>query len=321
MSLDWLPGLDLSTGTFTLPLWAAGLAVALFVALLVIAVLRSGMAEFGNLAFRAAVILIAVAFGWTYVSRTGEQDRLAERRALDSRATELVTRAIAPGSAVACLEATNTETVEGSCERAVFASPETVAAATAYIGARISLLADAHEYVKRDQGYETQISGLRRTVAADRYGLSSQVLSVRDGCTADACDAFGLVYDDKKLKANLRDRLFDVTVGRYAVNWPLRTRSTSSSQPGATSSGASVSFPSMQSMPPVNNTTTSAAEPATPPSASPFSAPTQDTAAPPTNTSPASATKRAPAAAPKAAQKSAAPSAPAPLSLNPTTKQ
>jgi hypothetical protein len=319
MSLDWLPGLDLSTGTFTLPLWAAGLAVALFVALLVIAVLRSGMAEFGNLAFRAAVILIAVAFGWTYVSRTGEQDRLAERRALDSRATELVTRAIAPGSAVACLEATNTETVEGSCERAVFASPETVAAATAYIGARISLLADAHEYVKRDQGYETQISGLRRTVAADRYGLSSQVLSVRDGCTADACDAFGLVYDDKKLKANLRDRLFDVTVGRYAVNWPLRTRSTTSSQP---SPGASVSFPSMQSMPPVSSTATNAAEPVTPPPAMALpSSPSQDGAPPPTNTSPASATKRAPPAAPKAAAKSAAPTGSAPLSLNPTSKQ
>jgi hypothetical protein len=318
MSLDWVPGLDLSTGTFTLPLWAVGLAVVLFIALLVIAVLRSGMAEFGNLAFRAGVILIAVAFGWTYISRTGERDRLDERRSLDSRATELVTRAIAPGSAIACLEATNTETVEGSCERAVFASPEAVAAATTYIGARISLLADAHEYAKRDQSYETQISGLRRTVAADRYGLSSQVLSVRDGCTADACDAFGLVYDDKKLRANLKDRLFDMTVGRYAVNWPLRTRSTTSSQPSA-----SVSFPSMQSMPPVSSTATNAAEPVTPPptAMTPPSSASQDASAPPTNTSPASATKRPPTAAPKAAAKSAAPSAPAPLSLNPTSKQ
>ena len=164
-------------------------------------------------------------FGWTYVTRTGERDRADERRALDHRAADLVGRAIAPGSAIACLEATNTETVEGSCERAVFASPETVAAATAYMAARLSLLADAHEYTsRRDQSYESQIAGLRRTVAADRYGLASQVLATRDGCTADACDAFGLVYDDKKLRANLRDRLFDVTVARYAVNWPTRTR-------------------------------------------------------------------------------------------------
>src|SRR6185436_11331740 len=108
----------------------------------------------------------AIVFGWTYVHRANERDRADERRALDQRAADLVGRAIAPGSAIACLEATNTETVEGSCERAVFASPETVAAATAYMAARISLLVDADEYVKRDPSYENQISGLRRTVAA-----------------------------------------------------------------------------------------------------------------------------------------------------------
>ena len=317
MSFDWLPGLDLSSGTFTLPLWAIGIVLVLFIALIVIAVVRAGLTELGSMAFRVAVIVIAVVFGYTYVSRTGERDRLDERRALDHRAIELMGRAIAPGSAVGCLEATNTETVEGSCERAVFASPETVAAATAYMAARISLLADADEYTKRDQSYETQISGLRRTVAADRYGLASQVLSVRDGCTADTCDAFGLVYDDKKLKSNLRDRLFDVTVGRYAVNWPLRNRPVVSGQPSAMP-GPSLAFPPAQSMPPVSTTN---AEPAGPPPviAAP-SGQTQDASAPPPiNSAPASATKRAPPpAAPKAAAKS---SATPPLSLNPAPKQ
>src|SRR6185503_2317907 len=188
MSLDWVPGLDLATGTFTLPLWAVGVAAALLVALIVIAVVRSGLNEFGSLVFRVAVIVIAVVFGWTYVHRANERDRADERRALDQRAADLVGRAVAPGSAIACLEATNTETVEGACERAVFASPETVAAATAYISARLTLLADAHEYKSRrgDEGYETSIAGLRRTIAADRYGLASQVLAMRDGCTADA---------------------------------------------------------------------------------------------------------------------------------------
>src|SRR5437588_2502358 len=212
---DWVPGLDLATGTFTLPLWAGGVAPARFVALVVIAVIRAGLTEFGGLIFRVAVIVIAVVFGWTYINRASERDRADERRALDQRAADLVGRAVAPGSAIACLEATNTETVEGACERAVFASPETVAAASAYLSARLSLLADAHEYTsRRDQSYESTIAGLRRTIAADRYGLASQVLSVRDGCTADACDAFGLVYDDKKLRANMKDRLFDVTAAR-----------------------------------------------------------------------------------------------------------
>jgi hypothetical protein len=182
------------------------------------------------------------------------------------------------------------------------------------MAARLSLLADAHEFTaRRDQSYESQIAGLRRTVAADRYGLSSQVLATRDGCTADVCDAFGLVYDDKKLRANLKDRLFDITVARYAVNWPNRTRPLASG--GSVAPGPNVTFPSAQSIPPVIS-----AEPA--PSASPSGqGAVQDGAVPPTNSAPASATKRPPSppAAPKAAQQKSA--APPPMSLNPTTKQ
>lgn len=311
MSLDWLPGLDLSTGTFTLPLWVVGVGAALFVALVVIAIVRSGLTELGSLAFRVAIIAIAVVFGWTYLNRSGERDRADERRALDQRAADLVGRAVAPGSAIACLEATNTDTVEGACERAVFASPETVAAATAYLAARLSLLADASDHTaKRDQSYESSISGLRRTIAADRYGLASQVLATRDGCTADACDAFSLVYDDKRLKANMRDRLFDVTVARYAVNWPTRSRPLASSGGGASAS-PSVTFPSAASIPPVMNSEPAAPSPlplgqAAAPAASPVS--------PPTNSAPASAPRRPPVAAKKS-------DGPAPLSLNPNAKQ
>jgi len=315
MSLDWLPGLDLSNGTFTLPLWAVGVALALLVALIVIAVVRTGLTELGNMVFRIAVILIAVVFGWTYVSRSGDRDRMDERRALDHRAAELVGRAIAPGSAIACLEATNTETVEGSCERAVFASPETVAAATAYMAARLSLLADASEFTaRRDQSYEAQIAGLRRTVAADRYGLSSQVLATRDGCTTDACDAFSLVYDDKKLRANMKDRLFDITVARYAANWPTRGRPLASGGPTSMAPAPSIAFPAAQSLPPVIG-----AETAAPSGPSGQSAVQDSASVPPTNSAPASATKRPPPpAAPKAAAKNAAPP---PMPLNPTAKQ
>ena len=308
MSLDWLPGLDLSSGTLTLPLWAVGVALALIVALIVMAVARVGLTEFVSIVFRAAVLLIAVVFGWTYFARTGDRDRVDERRALDTRAAELVGSAIAPGSAIACLEATNTET-EGSCERAVFASPEAVAAATAYMAARLSLLADAHDYTaRRDQGYEAaQIAGLRRTVAADRYGLASQVLATRDGCTADECDAFGFVHDDKKLRANLKDRLFEVTVARYAVNWPSPTRALTSGGPAT----PNVTLPSAQSIAPDT-------VPASKPPAAP--APAAQKAVAPTNSAPAPATKRPPPAVPpKAAQQKGA--APPPTSLNPTTKR
>jgi hypothetical protein len=312
MNLEWLPGLDLASGTFTVPLWVVGIAAAVVVALVVIAVVRSGLNEFGSLVFRAAVIVIAVVLGWSYIRGSAERDKADERRALDHRAMELVSRSTVPGSAIACLEATNTETVEGACERAVFAGPETVAAATAYIAARLTLLADAHEYTaRRDQGYESSIAGLRRTIAADRYGLASQVLATRDGCTADACDAFGLVYDDKKLRANLKDRLFDIVVARYAANWPTRPRplaSTGASGP----SGPSVTFPAGSSIPPasiMNSDPPQAGAPSNPPAQT--AAPTPEPR--PTNSAPASAARRPPPAAKKDGS--------APLSLNPAPKQ
>jgi hypothetical protein len=317
-------------------LWAVGVAAAVLVALVVIAVVRSGMTEFGSLVFRVSVVAIALVFGWTYLNRSAERDRADERHALDQRAADLVGRAISPGSAIACLEATNTETVEGACERAVFASPETVAAATAYISARLTLLADANDYTaRRDQSYEAAIAGLRRTVAADRYGLASQVLATRDGCTADTCDAFSLVYDDKRLRANLKDRLFDVTVARYATNWPTRTRPLASSSPPAGPApgaaavnppGPNVSFPSSQSIPPVsimNSEPTATAPPAAPPSAQ-SAAQDDGTPRPPTNSAPASASRRPAAARPPAAAKGTAgtagtaSSSSAPMSLNPT---
>jgi hypothetical protein len=271
--MDWLPRVDLSGGTLTLPLWAAAVAAAIIVALIVVAIVRSGLSDFGNLVFRVLVVAIAVGLGWTYIRTTGEHDSGDERRALDQRAADLVGRAIAPGSTIACLEAVSGDAVEGGCERAVFASPEALAAATAYMAARLSLLADAHDYAtRRDTNYESSIAGLRRMIAADRFGLASQVLAARDGCTADACDGFNLVYDDKRLRANLRERTYDQIVARYAVNWPSRAyRPVASAVPPAPGTppivppGPNVQFPSSQSIPPVSIMN---AEPTAPPQVS-----------------------------------------------------
>ncbi len=297
MSMDWLPGLDLSSGTLTLPLWAVGVALALIVALVVVAVIRAGIGELGGFIFRIAIIAIAVVFGWTYLNRAGERDRADERRALDQRASDLIGRALASGSPIACLEPATGDAVEAGCERAVFASPETLAAATAYMSARLALLSDAHDFAtRRDTNYETSIAGLRRMVAADRFGLASQVLAARDGCTADNCDAFNLVYDDKRLRANLRDRTFDQLVGRYAVNWPARVpRPVASTAPAAPTGtpNPNVQFPSSQSIPPVSimnneppapaNSAPTAATPATAPAVA-ETKPPRRTTRPPANT-------------------------------------
>jgi hypothetical protein len=50
-------------------------------------------------------------------------------------------QALNAGSILGCLDRNIGETVEGACEKTLFAGPETVAAATAYLAARLSLQA------------------------------------------------------------------------------------------------------------------------------------------------------------------------------------
>jgi hypothetical protein len=69
-----------------------------------------------------------------------------QRQALDARLLEITTRAITPGSPLACLDGTAGGTVEASCEKALFATPETAAGAVAYVAAQLPLLADGSDY-------------------------------------------------------------------------------------------------------------------------------------------------------------------------------
>src|SRR5258708_26793987 len=111
------PGLDLAGGAFTLPLWGAGIGLALIVLLLMLVIFRSGDGELSSLLFRVAIVVAAVVFGWRWLDKTNERDHADDRGALDQRALDLAVRAAAPGSMVACLESTTGDSVEGACER------------------------------------------------------------------------------------------------------------------------------------------------------------------------------------------------------------
>lgn len=171
-----------------------------------------------NAALRIAFALVALALGaaavYVLFDSAAVARRAAERRALLARDAELNRMALTPGSALACLDAGAGETVENACEKLVFASPQSAAAAVAYMDARLKLLADAGE-----AGVLAELAATRRAVALDRYGVAAHVLAQRDGCTANKCAAFALVEDASALKANLKAEVFDQYVSRYAANW------------------------------------------------------------------------------------------------------
>jgi hypothetical protein len=172
-----------------------------------------------------------------------------------------------PGSALACLNAAAGDMVEGSCEKALFATPEATAAAVSYVSAQLSLLADAAGFARRDKGYGAVVTQLRHSAEIDRFGIVAHVLATREGCTADRCAAFMLLNDSSRVSANLAERAYDLYVVRYAGGWPaipgspLARSSPAASLASAPSAvpglgvrapGANVFFPSAASIPPVN---------------------------------------------------------------------
>jgi hypothetical protein len=165
----------------------------------------------------AAAIAAGVALSvFVLVSQMSLDRDAADRRAIVQRHTELLAAAAAPGSALSCLDAGAGDTIEAACEARVFATPQSAAAAVAYMGARLSLLTEAAE---------TQPTALKALVASrralelDRYGIAAHVLAARDGCTAERCTTFAHLTDASAVKANMKAQAFDQYVSRHASAW------------------------------------------------------------------------------------------------------
>jgi hypothetical protein len=321
-----MPSLDFAMGTFALPAWAAGAAAALFIVIGVLTLTRAGASLAGTLV-RLLAVVICLAAVWLFLDRTESHERSAERRALDQRAADLTGRALASGSALACLDAVAGDAVETACERAVFASPESTAAAVSYVSARLALLADGADFARHSNGnYEGALTTLRLALETDRFGIVAHVLSVRDSCTPLLCDSYALLHDAGRVQANLRERVFSRYVERYAADWAARAQKpglpvaegagniVTGSTPAAPAPGtvatplsARYDFPSAASIPPVSIMNP---EPGMPPDTKAETKPEAKPAPAPTRRPQQAASRPAPKPAPPAPQQ-AAPAAPA----------
>jgi hypothetical protein len=267
---------------------------------------------------RYAAIALALLVAWTFIDRQATRDRAEERRALQSRAAELTARAMAPGSPLACLDASAGEVVEAVCESALFASPESVAAALSYVIARLTLLSDGSDFANRgDATYDTILKDLRRAAEADRFGLVSYVLATRDNCTPESCGAYELLNDASRVRANLRDAVFDRYVSIHLAAWQTAAagKPASPEKPGpATSGNSNWNYPSAASIPPVSIMTNEPSGPVTPPATvtpPPVAAATANTAP---EANPPTPPRRPPSAPVRRSQN---PGAPTPLTPQP----
>jgi len=277
-----------------------------------------GDSEIGSSALRLLVVacVAVAAAGATAWVLLGQQeqtsrDREADRRALEIRAQELTARALAPGSPLACLDAVAGDSVDAACEKALFASPSTVAAASSYAAARLELLTEMVAYVRHGgAAIDGVLRPLRRSVEADSFGFLAHVLAVRDGCNSQNCQALDVLRDAGRVRANLSGQTLERYLDRYATAWAqtpdspvpvadagATSRAAAAPQPGAPGQRkmVNIDFPTAASIPPVSIMNP---EPGTKPSPPAGAAAAANATAAPSKRTRKQATNTPPAAAP-----------------------
>jgi len=158
--------------------------------------------------------------------------------------------------AFSCIDDLAGEAVLTACEKALFGSPETAAAAVSYTASQITRLTSFGDLAAANKNMTPELQALRHSIERDRYGLVAQVLLVRDHCLPSECAAFASLADRHQITANMDERTYDVLIARYAPAWNAPAGAAvgapllSSSMP--TGKPTNADFPTSASIPPVS---------------------------------------------------------------------
>lgn len=231
---------DFGSGLFALIVFGAGAASAIMVVLIVAVLRRAGRTELTNAFWGAGLVLIGVAGGALLLDRSGSESR-GGRRTIEGQAAELNARAMAHGSALACLDAVP-NAVTDACAKSLFATPEAVAVALDYIDAKFQLLAASAPLAERDPALRPGVERLRSAIEADPFGLVAHVLTTR-GCNGSDCGDIKLLRDPARILANMKAHTLESHIGIHAVAWSGGLAPTAMALPPANGSMSSPAAP------------------------------------------------------------------------------
>ena len=131
-----------------------------------------------------------------------------------SRAAPTEARFVPPTSAalpqLSCIDDLAGDAVLNACEKALFGSADSAAAAVAYAANQVTLLISLGDVATANKGAGSDLLALRRAVERDRYGLMAYVLMTRDRCTPQACPLFRSLTNKNRItgqhgRARLRE--------------------------------------------------------------------------------------------------------------------
>jgi len=311
MNWDWAASLDHIWNSPNLPLYLT-LATAGFVAIIVLITLLRSERSVAN-GLLALITLLAIGVAGVVTFRG-----FGTAGAVQSSEVRPVQTATAPLAQLSCIDELAGDVVLAACEKALFGSAESVAAAVAYAASQITLLTSLGDVATANKGAGSDLLALRRAVERDRYGLMAYVLTTRDRCTPQACPLFRSLTNKNQITANMDERVYENLVTRYAPVWNAPPQAASGLLAGLppsapTGKPTNAEFPTSASTPAVSIMTPepplgSAPKPPPAATAAPRPAPPPAVAA----TQPAPAAAKKPPPPPKRAPVQLAPTAAAP---------
>jgi hypothetical protein len=262
MNWAWASSLDQFWRSPTFPIWLT-LAAAGFFGIIVLITLFRAEKSIANSAL-TVIALLAIAVAGAATLRSFAPDG---RGASGETPSPPMTAAL---PALSCIDELAGETVLTACEKSLFGSAESTAAALSYAAAQITRLTSFGDVASANKNLTPELQMLRRAVERDRYGLMAHVLLARDRCTPSDCAAFRSLTDRQQVVSNMDQRVYDGLVMKYSASWnapasaaaPAPVAALAPSMP--TGKPTNADFPSAASTPPVNIMTP---EPGTAPAA------------------------------------------------------
>ena len=318
MNWAWATSLDQIWRSPSFPMWLTLAAAGFFGIIVLITLLRAEK----SVANGALTVITLLAVGIAVAATIREFGPAGRPAPAERAGSYQPMNAALP--ALSCIDDIAGDIVLAACEKVLFGSAESAAAAVSYAASQITRLTASGDVASANRSITPELQMLRAAVERDRYGLMAQVLLARDHCTPSNCRAFRALTDNRQIVANMEARPYDGLIARYAPLWnmpaaaPGPVATLAPTMP--TGKPTNADFPSAASTPPVSIMTpepmTSPAPraPASPPVANAPSPPR-----PPATAANALAAAKKPAApkhTPSPVQLAPPPGAPAPAASN-----
>src|SRR4029078_11163953 len=199
MNWAWANSLDQIWRSPTFPMWLT-LAAAGFFGIIVLITLLRAEKSVANGALTVITLLAIGVAGAATIRGFGEGDQAgSEARPVAAAGATL--------PQLSCIDDLAGDAVLNACEKTLFGTAESAAAAVAYAASQITPLTGQGDLATAEKNTNSDLQALRRAVERDRYGLMAYVLMARDHCSPASCPAFAALADKRPLVANMDARL------------------------------------------------------------------------------------------------------------------